>query len=87
MFSYILPTYHRAVNILNSTFLMDYLVGCSYCRNLLCSIILHHPLTNPIQMHILQHGFPHHLAVAMTNITREIQEACALLGVEYFGVE
>ncbi|MEI6518696.1 MAG: hypothetical protein WCO98_01415 [bacterium] len=33
---------------------------------------------------ILQHGFPHHLAVAMRDITREIGEVCALLGIEYF---
>ena len=32
---------------------------------------------------ILQHGFPHHLAVAMCDITREMAEICALLGIEY----
>jgi hypothetical protein len=33
---------------------------------------------------ILQHGFPHHLAVAMRDITREIGEVCDMLGIEYY---
>ena len=33
---------------------------------------------------ILQHGFPHHLAVAMRDIRREVGEVCAVLGIEYF---
>ncbi len=32
---------------------------------------------------ILDNGFPHHLAVAMSDISREIAEVCAFLGVEY----
>jgi L-fucose isomerase-like protein len=30
---------------------------------------------------ILEHGFPHHLAVAMRDITGEIAEVCAILGI------
>ena len=33
---------------------------------------------------ILEHGFPHHLAVAMSDVSREIAEVCAFLDVEYF---
>ena len=33
---------------------------------------------------ILQHGFPHHLAVAMSDISREVAEVCAVLDIEYF---
>ncbi|HEY3378676.1 MAG TPA: hypothetical protein VGL77_14410 [Armatimonadota bacterium] len=33
---------------------------------------------------ILQHGFPHHLAVAMRDITREVSEVCAFLEIECF---
>ena len=38
---------------------------------------------------ILQQGFPHHLAVAMNDISKEITEVCDFLGVECFnpGVE
>lgn len=32
---------------------------------------------------ILKHGFPHHLAVALTDVSREMAEICALLGIEY----
>lgn len=32
---------------------------------------------------ILQKGFPHHVAVAMSDVSREIAEVCAFLGVEY----
>jgi hypothetical protein len=31
---------------------------------------------------ILEHGFPHHLAVAMGDITREVAEVCNFLGVQ-----
>jgi L-fucose isomerase-like protein len=30
---------------------------------------------------ILEHGFPHHLAVGMSDITREVREVCDFLGV------
>ena len=30
---------------------------------------------------ILEHGFPHHLAVAMRDISREVEEVCAVLGI------
>ena len=30
---------------------------------------------------ILEHGFPHHLAVAMSDISREVAEVCSVLGV------
>ena len=33
---------------------------------------------------ILEHGFPHHLAVAMSDVSREIAEVCAFHGIEYF---
>jgi L-fucose isomerase-like protein len=33
---------------------------------------------------ILEHGFPHHLAVAMRDITTELAEVCAVLGIECF---
>lgn len=33
---------------------------------------------------ILEHGFPHHLAMAMRDITREVAEVCAVLGIEYY---
>ena len=36
---------------------------------------------------ILHHGFPHHLAVAMRDIRREVAEVCAVLGIEYFTPE
>ena len=32
---------------------------------------------------ILEHGFPHHLAVAMSDISREVAEVCAFLDIEY----
>ena len=37
------------------------------------------------QLHelIICEGFPHHLAVAMSDVSREIAEVCAFLGVEY----
>ena len=33
---------------------------------------------------ILDHGFPHHLAVAMSDVSREVAEVCAFHGIEYF---
>lgn len=36
---------------------------------------------------ILQHGFPHHLAMAMRDIRREVGEVCAVLGIEYYSPE
>jgi len=33
---------------------------------------------------ILQHGFPHHLAVALDDISAEIAEVCAFLGIGYY---
>ncbi len=32
---------------------------------------------------IVQHGFPHHLAVALEDITAELAEVCAFLGIGY----
>lgn len=32
---------------------------------------------------VISQGFPHHLAVAMTDVSREIAEVCAFLGIEY----
>ncbi len=33
---------------------------------------------------ILENGFPHHLAVAMSDVSREVAEVCAFLGIEYY---
>jgi L-fucose isomerase-like protein len=37
------------------------------------------------QLHrlIMRHGFSHHLAVAMSDISREVEEVCAFLGLDY----
>ncbi|HEX2949400.1 MAG TPA: hypothetical protein VHV83_07500 [Armatimonadota bacterium] len=36
---------------------------------------------------ILEHGFPHHLAVAMRDIQQEIAEVCAVLGIACYSPE
>lgn len=36
---------------------------------------------------ILENGFPHHVAVAMSDVSREVAEVCAFLGVEYLNPE
>jgi L-fucose isomerase-like protein len=36
---------------------------------------------------ILREGFPHHLAVAMADITAELAEVCAVCGIDYFTPE
>ena len=33
---------------------------------------------------ILENGFPHHLAVAMSDVSSEVAEVCDFLGIEYF---
>jgi L-fucose isomerase-like protein len=32
---------------------------------------------------IMEHGFPHHLAIAMSDVTAELEMICAALGVQY----
>ena len=36
---------------------------------------------------IMGHGFPHHLALAMSDISREVAEVCAFHGIEYLNPE
>ncbi len=36
---------------------------------------------------IMEHGFPHHLAVAANDISREVSDVCAFLGVECHTIE
>jgi L-fucose isomerase-like protein len=50
---------------------------------LYCAADLHFPAYQQLDRLILQHGFPHHLAVAMADITQEVKEVCDFLGIQY----